>query len=109
MHDDARRERDEIVALSMFTVANGMTEEVKRAFRDRPHLVEQSPGFLRMEVIESVDDANEIWLLTYWAYGDSYHSWHLSHAHHESHRGIPKGLKLVSKSARVKFVRHVGS
>lgn len=39
------------IALSQFTVANKMAAEVKNAFVDRPHLVEDAPGFIRLEVI----------------------------------------------------------
>ena len=42
--------------MSRFTVANGMEDEVRQAFRDRPHLVDDAPGFVRMEVLSPVDD-----------------------------------------------------
>ena len=44
-----------IVALSRFTIANGMDEEVRTAFRDRPHLVDAATGFLGMEVMSPTD------------------------------------------------------
>lgn len=56
----------QFVALSRFTVANGMEAEVRQAFADRPHLVDGTPGFVRMEVLAPLDDPREIWLLTYW-------------------------------------------
>lgn len=97
------------IALSQFTVANGMTEQVKRAFLDRPHLVEGAPGYVRMEVISPLENPDEIWLITYWEDEESYHLWHRSHAYHDSHKGIPPGLKLVPGSARVRYFRHVCS
>ena len=97
------------VALSKFSVANGMAPEIKEAFLNRPHLVDTAPGFLRMDVISPVDNPDEIWLLTYWADESSYKVWHRSHAYHDSHKGIPKGLKLVPKSAQVSFFEHVAS
>jgi heme oxygenase (mycobilin-producing) len=90
------RELHMLVALSRFTIANGMAEEVRAAFRQRPHLVDRAPGFLGMEVMSPVGDAAEIWLVTRWCDERSYHSWHRSHKYHESHKGIPRGLKLVS-------------
>ena len=48
------------IALSQFTVANGMTEQVKDAFTRRPHLVDDAPGFLRLEVISPLDNGDEI-------------------------------------------------
>ncbi len=97
------------VALSKFTVANGMTQEVKEAFQNRPHLVDDSPGFVRMDVISPLANPDEIWLLTFWTDEASYRAWHRSHEYHESHKGIPKGLKLVPRSAELRFFEHVSS
>ncbi len=90
------------IALSRFTVANGMAGAVKEAFVNRPHLVDRAPGFIRMEVMSPCDDPAEIWLFTYWHDEASYRNWHRSHLYHEAHRGIPKGLKLVPRSARLR-------
>jgi heme oxygenase (mycobilin-producing) len=97
------------VALSRFTVVNGMEAEVKRAFVDRPHLVEGAAGFVRLEVLSPRDDPREIWLLTYWRDEASFEAWHHGPLHHQSHRGIPKGLRLDPKSTQVRFFEHVGS
>jgi len=91
------------VALSRFTIANGMADDVRAAFRGRPRLVDSAPGFLGMEVMSPHDDRAEIWLVTRWHDEPSYRLWHRSHAYHESHQGIPKGLKLVPGSAAVRF------
>lgn len=95
--------------VSRFTVANGTTGQVKRAFASRPHLVDSASGFLRMDVISPVDCPDEIWLLTYWADEESYRRWHRGHAYHESHKGIPRGLKLVPRSAEVRLFEYVAS
>lgn len=97
------------VALSRFVVANGTTEEVKRAFVNRPHLVDSAPGFLRLEVLSPRENPDEIWLLTYWTEETHYRTWHRSHLYRESHKGIPKGLKLVPKSAQIRFFDLVAS
>ena len=94
------------IALSTFTIANHLAPEVNQAFRDRPRLVENAPGFERMEVICPQDEPNEIWLMTYWADEESYQIWHKNHLK-ESHTNIPKGLKLVPRSAKVRFFDHV--
>ena len=85
------------VALSRFVVANGMEAEVKAAFRERPHLVDRAAGFVRMEVLCPLDRPEEIWLVTHWRRAGDYRAWHRGHHYHESHRGIPKGLKLVGR------------
>lgn len=97
------------VALSRFVVANGMTAQVKAAFQARPHLVDSAEGFVRMEVLSPRDLPDEIWLLTWWAAEAHYRAWHRSHEYHESHKGIPKGLKLVPKSAQLRYFDHVCS
>jgi heme-degrading monooxygenase HmoA len=97
------------VALSKFEVANGMTGEVKQAFANRPHLVESATGFMRLDVISPLDYPDEIWLITYWADEDSYKTWHRSELHRESHKWIPRGLKLVPRSTQVRFFEHVSS
>ena len=85
------------LAISRFCVANNMDEDVSLAFRQRPHKVDQAEGFVRMEVANPTDNANEFWLMTWWTSQQAFTAWHHSHAYHESHRGIPKGLKLDPK------------
>lgn len=98
-----------VVALSRFTIANGMMEQVKEAFHNRPHLVDNARGFVRMEVLVPFDNPDEIWLVTYWTDEQSYRDWHRSHAYHDSHAGIPKGLKLVRGSVSICLFDHVCS
>jgi heme-degrading monooxygenase HmoA len=97
------------VALSKFLIANGMMEEVKEAFRNRPHLVDNAPGFVRMEVMRPFDSPEEVWLITYWTDEQSYRVWHRSHLYHESHKGIPKGLKVVPGSAQIRLFEFICS
>jgi heme-degrading monooxygenase HmoA len=93
-----------IVALSRFTIANDMSEEVRRAFRQRPHLVDAAPGFLGMEVMSPLNSQAEIWLVTRWSDEQSYRSWHRGHDYHTAHKGIPKGLKLTPGTASVQLL-----
>jgi len=97
------------VALSKFVIANDKTAEVKAAFRARPHLVDGQPGFVRMEVFSPLDRPQEIWLVTYWTDAVSFERWHHSHLYHESHKGIPKGLKLVPGEQKIRHFEHVSS
>jgi heme oxygenase (mycobilin-producing) len=92
-----------LVALSRFTIANDMADDVRLAFLNRPHLVDGAPGFLGMEVMSPVDAPKEIWLVTRWSDEQSYRDWHRGHMYHESHKGIPKGLKLIPGSAQVQL------
>ncbi len=54
------------VVLSRFTVGNDMTADVKKAFQNRPHLVDNEPGFKKLDVISPQENPDEIWLVTYW-------------------------------------------
>ena len=90
-----------IVVLSRFTIANHLSNAVREAFRNRPHLVDNAEGFLGLEVMNPVDHPEEVWLVTRWRDESSYHHWHRGHAYSASHGGIPKGLKLVQGSARI--------
>ena len=92
-----------IVALSRFTIANNMSDEVRAAFRARPHLVDAAPGFLGMEVMSPQGEPAEVWLLTRWRDEESYRTWHRGHDYHASHNGIPKGLKLVPGSTEIRL------
>jgi len=95
--------------ISQFVVANGMTGEVQDAFRHRLHRVEQAPGFVRLEVLSPLDNPAEIWLLTWWQDAASFDAWHHSHHYHDTHRGIPKGLKLVPGRTKIRRFAHLAS
>ena len=97
------------VALSRFVVANDKTEAVKQAFRERPHWVDGTPGFRKLDVICPQDCPEEIWLITYWDTEADFQGWHRGHLYKTSHKGIPKGLKLVPKSAELRFFEHIRS
>lgn len=97
------------IALSKFVIANDMASEVKIAFKNRPHLVENSSGFIRLEVLSPRENPNEIWLLTYWNSEQSYQSWHHSEVYQQSHQQMPKGLKLVPQATELRFFDHICS
>jgi len=90
-----------ILATSCFRVSNGIESAVAEAFRHRPHLVDDTPGFLGMEVFTDTKDPAVFHLLTRWTDERSYRDWHGSAAHKLSHQGIPTGLKLEPGSARI--------
>jgi heme oxygenase (mycobilin-producing) len=60
------------IALSRFTIANGKSDDVRTAFRQRPHLVDHAPGFISMEVMSPLDNQAEVWLVTRWRDQQSY-------------------------------------
>lgn len=97
------------VAMSRFAVANGMEEDVRQAFEHRPCLVDEAPGFVRLDVVSPTEASNEFWLITYWTDEQSYRTWHHGHRYKDSHIGIPKGLKLVRGRTQIRYFRHIAS
>ena len=97
------------VSISRFRVRNGMEDDVADAFRGRPHLVDDTPGFVRMDVLSPAEDPSEFWLVTYWRDEASFRTWHHGHAFRESHSGIPKGLKLDPAATELRAFRYVAS
>jgi heme oxygenase (mycobilin-producing) len=97
------------VSISKFVVANDKIAEVKDAFRHRPHLADEQPGFVQMEVFSPLDRPEEIWLVTYWTDAESFRLWHHSHLYQQSHKGIPKGLKLVPGETEIRHFEHICS
>ena len=95
------------VVLSRFIVGNEMTLDVKKAFHNRPHLVDKEPGFIKLDVISPQENLDEIWLISYWEDEASYRMWRKSHKFRESHKFIPKGLKLLPKSAKLNFFEQI--
>lgn len=83
-----------ILAVSRFRVVNSKEEEVVQAFLDRPRLVDSWPGFLGMETFTDTNDAAVFYLVTRWTDAQSFRQWHASPAHRESHRWMPRGLRL---------------
>jgi len=91
----------EVVVLSRFTVESGMEDAVRHAFLNRPNLVDDASGFIRMEVLQPDTAPQEFWLMTWWADQAAYAAWHKSHAYHASHKQMPKGLKLLPGSTSI--------
>ena len=95
------------MAVSRFKVRNGRSEDVRAAFVNRPHRVEEADGFLRLEVLSPADDPDEFWLLTFWRDEESFQKWHHSPAHRHSHEYIPKGLKLQPEATQLRYFRQI--
>lgn len=96
-----------VVAISRFLVVNGQEEAVAEAFRNRPRLVDEVPGFLGMETFTEGSQADAFYLVTRWTDEESYRVWHASPDHKLSHKGIPKGLKLDPKFTKVQVLDRI--
>jgi diguanylate cyclase (GGDEF)-like protein len=83
-----------VTVISRFRVRNGLEEEVRQAFLNRPGLVEKAPGFCGFDVLTDSSDSSVFLLVTRWTDEKSFRVWHRSEAHHLSHKLMPRGLKL---------------
>lgn len=83
-----------VTVISRFRVRNGMEDEVRQAFLNRPRLVERATGFCGLDVLTDSTDPSLFLLLTRWSYEESFRIWHHSESHHASHALIPNGLKF---------------
>lgn len=95
------------LAISRFAVANAMEDDVREAFRQRPHHVDSAQGFIRMEVANPTGNNQEFWLLTWWQEEKDFQTWHRSHAYRDSHAGMPKGLKLNPQRTKMMYFQVV--
>lgn len=97
--------------ISKFTVAESgeMAAAVRQAFRDRPHIVEDTPGFVRLDVLNPRNNPAEIWLITFWTDEASFDGWYRTHKYHDAHSGIPDGLKLIPQKTEVLYFDHIAN
>ena len=99
------------VVISKFTIDNqhDMTGAVKAAYRERPHLVENAAGFVRLDVLSPMEQPDQIWLITYWVDQASFEQWYRTHSYQEAHQNIPSGLKLIRDQTGMLFFEHIAS
>jgi diguanylate cyclase (GGDEF)-like protein len=83
-----------VTVTSRFRVRNGLETEVRKAFLERPRLVQKADGFCGIEVLSDAKDPTVFYLVTRWTSEAAFRAWHCSDAHHQSHAMMPKGLKL---------------
>jgi len=64
------------LALGRITTGNPeFAGVVKEAFKNRPHLVDQASGFIRMDRVRLFENPNEIVLMTYWENQQGFKLW----------------------------------
>jgi heme-degrading monooxygenase HmoA len=98
-----------IIAMSRFRVKDHREQDVRQAFLNRPHLVDDHAGFLGMEVFQDHTDAAIFYLVTRWNDLSSFQTWHSGPAHQRSHAFMPKGLKLDSAFTELRILDRLES
>lgn len=77
-----------IVVSNRIPVAKGQEEAFEARFKGRARLVEQSPGFRRLEILRPMKSDYYI-VLTYWENGQAFLDWTESAAFREAHANRP--------------------
>jgi heme oxygenase (mycobilin-producing) len=80
------------VSMSRLRVAPGRAQEVVCAFRGRAHLVDEAPGFLKLEVWRNDRDEGELVMVSHWTDRECFKSYMKSEAHRLSHDRIDPEL-----------------
>lgn len=77
-----------IVVSNRIPVAKGHEKEFEERFQGRAKLVENMPGFVRLEVMRPVKSDYYV-VLTHWNDEPSFHTWTESPEFKEAHRNRP--------------------
>lgn len=77
------------------------------AFVARPHRVDAVAGFVRMEVLRPQGHSEEFWLMTWWLDEGAFDAWDHSHAYHDWHGAMPKGLKLIPGRTEIRRLERI--
>jgi heme-degrading monooxygenase HmoA len=78
-----------IVVANRIYVAKGKEAEFEGRFSNRAHLVDQSPGFIRNEVLRPTKDGDPYVVMTHWRDRESFDAWVHSDSFREAHKNTP--------------------
>ena len=78
------------VVSSEVTISPESAEILERAFRERLHLVENAPGFRRLEIWRDVTRPGVFQMVSWWNAADSFRRYMRSEEHRMSHARIPQ-------------------
>ena len=77
------------VVSSEVTISPESAETLERAFRERLHLVEKTPGFQRLETWRDITRPGVFQMVSWWDDADSFRRYMRSEEHRISHARIP--------------------
>ncbi len=98
------------MAMSRFEIKDtAKIGAVREAFRNRPRLVDEAEGFVRLDVLQPQDTPSEFWVLTYWRDRAAFDTWYESPAFKVAHDRLPEGIKLVQSATRISVFDHIVS
>lgn len=78
-----------IVVANRIFVTEGHEEAFEDRFRNRTHLVDHQPGFIRNEVLRPLRPELPYVVLTHWKDRDSFEAWIKSPEFRQAHQNLP--------------------
>jgi heme-degrading monooxygenase HmoA len=78
-----------LIVANRIYVSPGHEEDFEARFRGRAHLVDQSEGFIRNEVLKPITQGAPYVVMTHWRDRASFEAWTKSTAFGEAHRNLP--------------------
>jgi heme-degrading monooxygenase HmoA len=92
------------VSLSRLRVPDARAPELVAAFRRRAHLVDDSDGFLDLQVWQSDRDPGELVMVSRWRDRDAFKAYMKSEAHAVSHGRIDRDLDSAIRLERLEHM-----
>ena len=92
------------VSLSRLRIPEARAPELVSAFRRRAHLVEQSDGFVDIQVWQSDRDPGEIVMVSRWRDRDAFKAYMKSERHRISHARIDPKLDEAIRLERLEHM-----
>lgn len=80
------------ISVSRLRVDAARVDELIEAFRDRSRLVDDSDGFVDLQVWRSDRDPEDVWMVSRWRERSCFTAYMRSDAHARSHDRIPPEL-----------------
>ena len=74
-----------VVVANRIYVTKGQEEAFESRFRGRAHLVDDSPGFIRNEVLRPLTEGAPYVVMTHWDSEESFRAWTQSDAFRQAH------------------------
>lgn len=101
-HRSRQNSRVSVVAFSRIAFPDhALGEAFAAALADRSHLVDDFPGFQRLEVLLPAKRGGDWVLATWWDSRDDLRRWLQSHEHAETHDRTPESIRPYLRQARV--------
>ena len=93
------------ISVSRLRVEAARAEELIEAFRRRIHLVDDSDGFVDLQVWRSDRDPEDVWMVSRWRERSCFTAYMRSEEHARSHERIPEELDAAISLQRLEHMQ----